>query len=102
MHRGDEPLGEVATDVLFENDKVKIWNLIVNPGESSDWHLHSRDYVTIVVEGTGLKVEFDDGRVESSPSGVGTWRYHGEHQTHRVHNDSDTRYVNVLVELKDS
>ncbi|MCH7800119.1 MAG: hypothetical protein IIC24_01115 [Chloroflexi bacterium] len=102
MPRGDEPLGEVATDVLFENDKVKIWNLIVNPGESSDWHLHSRDYVTIVVEGTGLKVEFDDGRVEDSPSGVGTWRYHGEHQTHRVHNDSDTRYVNVLVELKDS
>ena len=34
MPRGDEPLGEVATDVLFENDKVKIWNLIVNPGET--------------------------------------------------------------------
>ena len=63
MPRGNEPLGEIATDVLFENDRVKIWNLIVNPGESSDWHLHGRDYVTIVVEGKGLKVEFDDGTV---------------------------------------
>ena len=29
-------LGEIATDVLFENDRVKIWNLTVEPGESSD------------------------------------------------------------------
>ena len=43
-------LGEIATDVLFENDRVKIWNLTVEPGESSDWHLHGRDYVTVVVK----------------------------------------------------
>ena len=101
MPRGDAPLGDIATDVLFENDKVKIWNLIVNPGESSDWHMHGRDYVTIVVEGVGLTVEYDDGTSDDSPSGPGTWRFHGEHKIHRVVNNSDTRYVNVLVELKD-
>ena len=100
MPRGDAPLGDIATDVLFENDAVKIWNLIVNPGESSDWHLHERDYVTIVVEGAGLTVEYDDGTSEDSPSGPGTWRYHDEHKIHRVVNNSDARYVNVLVELK--
>ena len=100
MPRGDAPLGDIATDVLFENDAVKIWNLIVNPGESSDWHLHGRDYVTIVVEGAGLTVEYDDGTAEDSPSSPGTWRYHDEHKIHRVVNNSDTRYVNVLVELK--
>ena len=100
MTIGNEPLGEIATNLLFENEKVKIWNLIVDPGESSDWHLHERDYVTIVVEGVGLKVEYDDGRIEDSRSETGTWRYHGEHQTHRVHNGTDERYVNVLVEIK--
>ena len=30
-------LGEIASVVLFENEKVKIWNLIVEPGEASDW-----------------------------------------------------------------
>ena len=96
-----KPLGDIATNVLFENDRVKIWNLIVEPGESSDWHLHSRDYITVVVEGRGLKVEFDDGTVSDSQSEPGTWTYHGEHRPHRVINDRDTRYVNVLVELKD-
>jgi quercetin dioxygenase-like cupin family protein len=100
MPRGDAPLGEIATDVLFENDAVKIWNLVVDPGESSDWHMHGRDYVTIVVEGAGLTVEYDDGTSDDSPSGPGTWRYHDEHKIHRVVNNSDTRYVNVLVELK--
>ena len=97
----NELLGDVATNVLFENGRVKIWNLIVEPGESSDWHLHSRDYITVVVEGGGLKVEFDDGTVSDSPSEPGTWTYHGDHRPHRVTNDRDKRYVNVLVELKD-
>jgi hypothetical protein len=43
-------LGEIATDVPFENDRVKIWNLIGEPDESNSWHLHGRDYVTGVVE----------------------------------------------------
>ena len=95
-----QELGNIATNVLFENEHVKIWNLIVNPGEASDWHLHGRDYVTVVVEGDGLTAEYDDGTSPESPSSPGTWTYHGDHRVHRVVNNSDTRYVNVLVELK--
>ena len=95
-----QELGEIATNVLFENEHVKIWNLIVEPGEASDWHLHGRDYVTVVVEGDGLTAEYDDGTSSDSPSAPGTWTYHGDHRVHRVVNNSDTRYVNVLVELK--
>ncbi len=100
MPRGNEPLGDIASKVLFENDRVKIWNLIVDPGEHSDWHLHGRDYVTIVVEGEGLEVEFDDGTIDDSPAVVGKWTYHGDHKVHRVHNNRGTRYTNVLIELK--
>ena len=100
MARGNEPLGEIASVVLFENDKVKIWNLIVEPGESSQWHLHGHDYVTVVVEGGGLDAEYDDGTKRHSPSDIGTWTYHGEHQVHRVTNPTNERYKNVLIELK--
>ncbi len=65
-----------------------------------DWHLHERDYVTVVVEGAGLVVEYDDGTKQDSPSGPGTWRYHGEHKVHRVTNSTDKKYTNVLIELK--
>ena len=100
MPRGNEPLGDIASEVLFENDKVKIWNLIVEPGEASGWHLHGHDYVTVVVEGEGLVVELDDGTSGENPSSPGTWRYHDDHQIHRVVNNSSTRYKNVLIELK--
>ncbi len=94
-------LGEIATEVLFENDRVKIWNLIVEPGESSDWHLHGRDYVTVVVESNGgLEAQYGDGASNLSANTVGSFTYHDSHQIHRVVNNSNTRYKNVLIELK--
>ena len=100
MASGDRKLGDIATQLILENDKVRIWNLVVAPGESSDWHLHENDYVTVVVEGGNLDVEYDDGSVERSPSELGSWRYHGDHRIHRVTNKTNSTYRNVLIELK--
>ena len=100
MPRGNEPLGDVASTVLFENESVKIWNLVVDPGESSAWHMHPRDYITVVVEGEGLIVEYEDGEKQENPSEPGRWRFHGEHRVHRVINNTGSRYKNVLIELK--
>ena len=100
MTASSGPLGDIASVVLFENEKAEIRNLVVEPGDASAWHHHDRDYVTVVVEGSGLTVEFEDGTVEDSPSEVGTWRFHGEHRVHRVINNTNTRYKNVLIELK--
>ena len=94
-------LGEIASVVLFENERVKIWNLIVEPGESSDWHLHGRDYVTVVVESNGgLDAQYADGTANKSNNIVGDFTYHDPHQVHRVVNNTDRRYKNVLIELK--
>ena len=94
-------LCEISSVVLFENDKVKIWNLIVEPGEASDWHLHGRDYVTVVVESNGhLDAQYGDGTGGVSENTVGSFTYHDSHQIHRVVNNTDERYRNVLIELK--
>ncbi|HEY2106822.1 MAG TPA: hypothetical protein VGH29_13590 [Candidatus Binataceae bacterium] len=43
---GDEPkIGPVATDLLFENDQIKIWQMNRGPGESFWHHYHNYDYV---------------------------------------------------------
>jgi quercetin dioxygenase-like cupin family protein len=99
-YQKDEPLGDIASEVLFENDRVKVWNLVVEPGEASAWHLHERDYVTVVVEGGSLIVELEDGTREAGSSGVGDWRFHHAHRVHRVLNRTSSRYKNVLIELK--
>ena len=101
MLKGDKVLGDIATTALLENERVKVWTLIVDPGETSAWHHHQRDYVTVVVEGGGLTVEFEDGSTEEGSSTVGDWRYHHEHKVHRVHNQTTDRYRNILIELKD-
>ena len=62
MPRGNEPLGDVANKFLFENDRVRVWNLDLAPGESSDWHVHDNDYVTIVIDPAQLRREADGPR----------------------------------------
>ena len=100
MPRGNEPLGNIATEVLFENDRVKIWSLVVDPGQASPWHLHPRDYITITAEGDRINLELEDGTIEPSVHEPGRWRFHTDHVVHRVVNNSNTRYRNVLIELK--
>jgi hypothetical protein len=49
-HR-DEPVGDVATRLLFEDDNVKIWDMRLAPGEGSPLHRHEHDYYLVMLEG---------------------------------------------------
>jgi len=100
MTTNDKSLGDIASCKIFENEKIRIWNLIVEPGESSDWHLHKNDYVTVVVQGGNLHIEYDNGTIAESPSQIGSTRYHKEHKVHRVTNNTDITYKNILIEIK--
>jgi beta-alanine degradation protein BauB len=44
-------LGGVGTKLLFENDKVKVWEMALEPGEESAVHCHELDYVMVQVDG---------------------------------------------------
>ena len=41
-HRND-PLGGVGGSVLWEDERVKIWELVLEPGEASALHRHDHD-----------------------------------------------------------
>lgn len=49
--------GNVGTTLLFENEKVKIWELRLAPGESSDLHEHRLDNVLIQIAGDRIAVD---------------------------------------------
>ena len=101
MPRGNEPLGPIATELLFENDRVKIWTLIVDPQKKSAWHQHPLDYITIGLEAGEISLELEDGSTRvSQPEVARSWKWHDEHPVHRVVNNSDTTYRNILIELK--
>ena len=52
-HEGD-PIGNVAQNLLFEDAKVRIWDMRLEPGEGSDLHRHELDYYLVMLEGDGI------------------------------------------------
>jgi len=96
-----EPLGDVATRLLFENERVKVWEMLLEPGESSDLHRHTMDYVLYILEGTTIDADHPDGTSESYPVTPGQLVYIGRGNTERAVNRSATRFRELLIELKD-
>jgi hypothetical protein len=47
----DDPLGGVANHVLFEDEKVRIWEMKLEPGEYSALHHHALDYYLVIFSG---------------------------------------------------
>lgn len=56
----ERTLGGVGTKVLFENDRVKVWELLLQPGERSDVHKHEMDHLLIEIDGDKVAVEPED------------------------------------------
>ena len=44
-----EELGNIGSELLFENDHVRVWNMVLEPGESCKMHRHKLDYVWVDV-----------------------------------------------------
>ena len=51
MAAEERVLGGVATKVLMENDKVRIWEMRLDPGEDSAVHRHDLDYILVQIDG---------------------------------------------------
>lgn len=50
-------LGGVGSKVVFENDRVRVWKLVLAPGERSPVHRHDLDHLLIQVRGDRIAVE---------------------------------------------
>ena len=44
-------IGPGAGEVVFENDRVRIWDLQMDPGEHTALHTHLLDYVLVQIAG---------------------------------------------------
>jgi mannose-6-phosphate isomerase-like protein (cupin superfamily) len=94
-------LGNVATRLLLENDRVKVWEMVLEPGESSDLHRHTLDYILYILEGTSIDADRPDGQSFSFPVKPGQVIFVERGGIERAVNRSDVRFRELLVELKD-
>ena len=98
----DQELGNVGSYVLLENDHVRVWQNDLEPGESSDWHTHTTNYLFVATEHGDLKVEFADASFQVFELQVGQVTMGDKDSIHQLTNVGDKRYTSVIIELKDS
>jgi len=97
-----EPLGDVATRVLFENEHVKVWEMTLAPGESSALHRHDRPYVMCIIEGARIDADIvGKGHLEI-PVQPGSVLFVPPGETERAINGTDVPFREILIELKDA
>ncbi len=109
-------MGEVGTSKVFENDRIMIWELVLESGERTPRHTHRHDYVFYILEGSTVEV-FDENEKPSSSfdlSAGDVFAFKCEEAelvstdgkglrlpvTHSAHNAGSSRYREILVEIK--
>jgi quercetin dioxygenase-like cupin family protein len=95
-----EPLGDVATRVLFENDLVKVWEMTLAPGETSALHRHDRPYLMCIVEGSRIDAEMVGKGHVQIPVQPGSVLFVPPGETERAINGTSTPFREILIELK--
>ena len=100
----DDPIGNVANHVLFEDDNVRIWEMKLEPGEHSDLHHHEHDYYLVVFSGDlvagippkGNPMDPFVGKIPPQGNTVGV----PKGGTEWALNVGEKTYHEVLIELK--
>jgi quercetin dioxygenase-like cupin family protein len=93
-------MAEVGTKLIFENERVRVWEFTLQPGESIDAHHHDHDFFFYPIEGGTLEVTRATG-VTRLTLNAGEVYFRTGGDTHAAKNVDDHRYHEVLVELKD-
>ena len=106
----------VGSKVVFEDDKIKVWEFNLEPGEQTGTHTHELEYVFYVINGSTLEVfdadnhfvtplEFNDGdvlplRLEGDELVVIGNESLRVPATHSARNAGVTTYREILIEKK--
>ena len=105
-------MADVATRKLLENDKMIVWELLLEPGESTGMHTHEYDYMLHVLEGSTLRAIDAEGNVAEVPlpddgtyyftveNGIATAGKMKTTARHEAINVGPGRYREIMVEFK--
>ena len=106
-------MATVGTKKVFENDRVSVWEMNLEPGESTGVHTHDTTYFFQVIEGSTLRTLDKDGNSYGdieAPAGETFWiEIEGDEAvlgdlrvpaTHEAVNVGPNTYREILVEMK--
>jgi len=103
----ERKLGDIANRVIFENERVRIWEMRMPPGESGPPHRHALDHILVQISGDRMAVvpeadtqgpyrEYLEAEVAS-----GQVFFVGRGGVEVARNVGMQEYHEILIELKD-
>lgn len=94
--------------LLFENDRLRVWSMTLEPYGIFDFHQHHHDHLVIwpdAGKAQGQEVEDDDwGITQIAESGFAMFKTVGNSRPlkpHRIRNLENKRVTHYIVELLD-
>jgi hypothetical protein len=99
-------LGNVGTILLFENDRVRVWELDLEPGARSDTHAHQLDYLLVQIDGDRIAAIPEPDTAGPYKDYIeadvvpGRTRYITRGGVETAVNVGSRRYREILIELK--
>ena len=87
-------------DLLMENDKVRVMQMQLDPGQTSPMHNHPHDHVVYVLKDAKFKLSFPDGKSNEFQlnEGKALWLEAGSHKTENI---GSTKGHNLVIEIKE-
>jgi hypothetical protein len=100
-------LGPMGDRIVFENDRVRIWELNLPPGVDSNIHQHDLDYILVILGGDRVAAVQEPDTASSLPPyfeadvvpGQAVFVERGGVETAR--NVGREPYSEIIIELKD-
>jgi len=89
-----------AQRLLLENRRVRVWEMVIEPGETYPLHVHRHPYLSIILEGALVVMTDEAGREERLRVRRGDVVWRVPPDAHSVRNVGRTRFRNRLVELR--
>ena len=91
---------QVGTTVLFENDRVRVWEMTLEPGETCALHRHRHDYLMIYPD-AALGRSSSRSRLERVEAGLVAFATVGAEglPPHQITNAGESRSTHYIVEL---
>jgi beta-alanine degradation protein BauB len=95
----------VGSRLLFENSRVRVWDIQLDPGERLRFHRHRTSYFYRCHSGSRTRVRFPDGRAIEYDSEAGEVDFHSigpdDVVVHDLENVGDAPLRFTTVELLD-
>ncbi len=103
----ERKLGEIANKLLFENERVRIWEMRMPPGEIGPPHRHGLDHILVQIDGDRMAVvpepdtqgEYQEYLEADVAPGQSFFVRRGG--VERAKNVGTKTYHEILIELKD-